>query len=319
MTKKNRTPQERADRALCSIEAGQRLGLKYRRVAQAMRDAGVQTPVTTAQARAWRVMRHTAPDWLIPLYVEAGVCKSFYRPVLCGQRATSRAGWRRCRWQDGGSGRGGELPPDHRESEMKVRTWTRAAWAAISGVTLTVALTGCSGVELGKGWGDSSSSPSPSAIAKKTFRLGEASPEKESGMLRSADAKYTVTPTRVETGTKADMEGSGLQNDDKDGAQIPVYVWSTLTHKSGTAMEIGDMDNDLVIKTDTGHRTGPLFVFMGSAKWPNCPETDDSKQLSAGQSEKVCTAFLIPEGRTAAAVEVTRGFHAEPLRWPVTG
>ncbi|WP_308120057.1 hypothetical protein [Streptomyces bambusae] len=184
-------------------------------------------------------------------------------------------------------------------------------------MTLAVVLTGCNGMDVGKGSG--SSSPSPGASARTTFKLGEAGPEMESAKQKSADAKYTVAPTRVETGTKADMDGSGLRKDDKDGPRIPVFVWSTLTHKSGSAMEVGDMDDDLVVRTNTGYRTRPLIVFMGSATWPNCPATDDSKQLSAGQSEKVCTAFLIPEGQTAAAVEVTRGFHAKPLEWPLNG
>lgn len=196
-----------------------------------------------------------------------------------------------------------------------MRVWSRAVPAAAGVVALAVALTGCNDLGLGK----SSSSSSQSPGSKKTkFALGEASPEKESQKTTSADAKFTVTPTEVKTGTTADMDNSGLKKDDKDGPQIPVYVWSTLTHKSGTAMEIGDMDNDLVIKTDSGQRTRALLVMMGDAKWPNCPEPDAQKKLSPGQSEKICTAFLIPEGRKPVAVELLRGFQAEPLEWPVT-
>lgn len=163
-----------------------------------------------------------------------------------------------------------------------------------------------------------SDSGSDASDGKKTFRLGEAGPEEESDMQKSSGAKYTVTPTKVQTGTKADMDNSGLKKDTKDGPQIPVYVWSTLTHKSGKAMEIGDMDDDLVVKTVNGQRTRALIVLMGEAKWPNCPAPDPGKKLSAGQSEKICTAFLIPEGQKAAAVELTQGFYKEPLEWPVT-
>lgn len=204
-----------------------------------------------------------------------------------------------------------------------MRVWSRAVPAAAGAVALAVALTGCNDLGLGKSNSSSSQSPSSGsgskAGAKKTkFALGEASPAQESSKTRSADAKFTVTPTEVKTGTKADMDNSGLKKDDKDGPQIPVYVWSTLTHKSGTAMEISDMDDDLVIKTDSGQRTRALLVIMGDAKWPNCPEPDSEKQLTPGQSEKICTAFLIPEGRKPVAVELMQGFHGEPLEWPVT-
>jgi hypothetical protein len=203
-----------------------------------------------------------------------------------------------------------------------MRTWTRATPAAVGALALGLALTGCNDSGSGKSRASSGShasdSGSDASDGKKTFRLGEASPEKESDMQKSSGAKYTVTPTKVQTGTKTDMGNSGLKEDKEDGPQIPVYVWSTLTHKSGKAMEIGDMDDDLVVKTGNGQRTRALIVLMGEAKWPNCPAPDADKKLSAGQSEKICTAFLIPEGQKAAAVELTQGFYKEPLEWPVT-
>ncbi|MDQ0945969.1 hypothetical protein [Streptomyces sp. V1I1] len=203
-----------------------------------------------------------------------------------------------------------------------MRTWTRAIPAAAGVLALGLALTGCNDSGSGKSRAGSGShasdSGSDASDGKKTFRLGEASPEKESDMQASSGAKYTVTPTKVQTGTKADMDNSGLKKDKEDGPQIPVYVWSTLTHTSGKAMEVGDMDDDLVVKTVNGQRTRALIVLMGEAKWPNCPAPDTDKQLSVGQSEKICTAFLIPEGQKAAAVELTQGFYKEPLEWPVT-
>ncbi|OEJ36809.1 hypothetical protein AR457_05475 [Streptomyces agglomeratus] len=202
-----------------------------------------------------------------------------------------------------------------------MRTWTRAVPAAIGALALALALTGCNDLGSGKNRGGSGSQASGSGSnasdEKKTFRLGEEGPEQESDMQKSSGAKYTVTPTEVRTGTKADMDNSGLRKDKEDGPQIPVYVWSTLTHKSGPAMEVGDMDDDLVIRADSGLRTRALLVMLGAAKWPNCPEPEAEKKLSPGQSEKICTAFLIPEGQKPTAVEVTRGFHNEPLEWPV--
>ncbi|MFD5422036.1 hypothetical protein ACFWJT_28945 [Streptomyces sp. NPDC127069] len=103
-----------------------------------------------------------------------------------------------------------------------------------------------------------------------------------------------------------------LLKDDKDGPQIPVFVWSTLTHKSGTPMELGDMDNDIMIRTESGLRTR-------SAKWADCPPVQSTKTLGPGQSEKVCTAFLIPAGQKPAAVELFRGYNAEPAQWPLGG
>ncbi|MFE9394288.1 hypothetical protein [Streptomyces flavidovirens] len=33
---------------------------------------------------------------------------------------------------------------------------------------------------------------------------------------------------------------------------------------------------------------------------------------------KIRTVFLIPHGQKAAAVDLTHGFHSEPLEWPVS-
>lgn len=186
--------------------------------------------------------------------------------------------------------------------------------AAMGALVLAVVLTGCNGSDADDGGKSSGASDD-----KTTYRLGEASPPQESSMQKSKDATFTVTPTKVETGTKADMDNSGLDKDKDDSPKIPVYVWATVTHKNGTAMEVGDMDDDLIVKTDKGERTKALIVIMGEAKWPDCPAPDTEKKLSPGQSEKICKAFLIPEGQRAAAVELSRGFTKEPLEWPVNG
>ncbi|WP_307821663.1 hypothetical protein [Streptomyces coffeae] len=195
--------------------------------------------------------------------------------------------------------------------------------ATLGAVALAVALTGCNGSDSkGKSDGKKKGKVSSSAPAKKeqqTFRLGEASPPQKSDMKESSGATFTVTPTKVVTGTKAEMDASGLKKDKEDGPQIPVHVWSTLTHKSGKAMEIDDMDDDLVMRTNVEKRTRALIVLLGEAKWKDCPAPDDTKKLTPGQSEKICTTFLIPEGQKAAAVELTQGFYNEPLEWPVKG
>ncbi|MFE3899931.1 hypothetical protein ACFXPY_06065 [Streptomyces sp. NPDC059153] len=195
-----------------------------------------------------------------------------------------------------------------------MRTWNRAVPAAVGALALAVVLTGCNDSDSGKGGLDSGSSSSED---RTTYRLGEASPPQESTMQKSKGSKFTVTPTKVQTGTKADMDNSGLDKDKDEAPKVPVYVWSTLTHKSGKPMEVGDMDDDLVVKTDKGERTKALIVIMGDAKWPNCPAPDTGKKVSPGQSEKICTAFLIPEGQKAAAVQLSQGFYKDPLEWPV--
>ncbi|WP_254885859.1 hypothetical protein [Streptomyces sp. NA02950] len=195
--------------------------------------------------------------------------------------------------------------------------------ATLGAVALAVALVGCNdsdskGKSDGKKDKGAASSSGPEK-KKQTFRLGEASPPQKSDMQKSSGATFTVTPTKVVTGTKAEMDASGLKKDKEDGPQIPVHVWSTLTHKSGKAMEIGDMDDDLVVRTNVEKRTRALIVILGEAKWKDCPAPDTDKKLTAGQSEKICTTFLIPEGQKAAAVELTQGFYSEPLEWPVKG
>lgn len=195
-----------------------------------------------------------------------------------------------------------------------MRTSTRAVPAAVGVLALTVVVAGCNGADSEEGRPSSASS---TAQEQNTYRLGQASPAQKSSMQDSAGATYAVTPTKVVTGTAADVDNSGLEKDASDGPQVPVYVWSTLTHKSGKAMRLGDMDDDLVVKTSGGQRTRALIVLLGQAKWPDCPPFDTDKKLSAGQSEQICTAFLIPAGQKASAVELTQGFYKEPLEWPV--
>jgi hypothetical protein len=188
------------------------------------------------------------------------------------------------------------------------------------GVATAITLTACStGSDTGAAGHNKSSSSTTSADQEKsTFRLGEASPVQESQMRASRGAAYTVTPTKVVTGTKDDFDHSGLEQDKEDGAQVPVYVWVTLTHKSGKPMALSDMDDDLVVRTDSGQRTRALIVLLGQAKWPSCPPFDSDTKLAAGQSKSLCTAFLIPQTQKAAAVELTQGFYNKPLQWPVT-
>ncbi|WP_229866152.1 hypothetical protein [Streptomyces spinoverrucosus] len=182
-----------------------------------------------------------------------------------------------------------------------------------------MALSGCgdSGTGKDKNGSEARAAGDKASDSKSTYRLGEASPPQESTMQKYKGSTFTVTPTKVETGTKADLDKSGLQLDESDSSKVPVYVSATLTHTSGKAMTVGDMDDDLILKTDKGERTQAVIVLMGQAKWPNCPAPDTEKQLSAGQSEKICKVFLISEGQKAAAVELSQGFTADPLEWPV--
>ncbi|WP_326689302.1 hypothetical protein OIE63_20475 [Streptomyces sp. NBC_01795] len=199
-----------------------------------------------------------------------------------------------------------------------MRRWSRAVPAVVGAVVLTVALTGCNGSgKSGEKGGDKSGSSS-SSEDKTTFKLGEASPTQTNDGAK-AKGKWTVTPTKVETGTVEDMENSGLEKDKKDGPQVPVFVSSTLKHQSGDPMEIGDMNDDLIVKTDKDKRTRELIVLMGDAKWKNCPTTDTEKKLKPGDQEKICGVFLVPEGQKPAAVELSRGFNSPPLEWPVKG
>ncbi|MFB8350636.1 hypothetical protein ACFXI8_01000 [Streptomyces niveus] len=207
-----------------------------------------------------------------------------------------------------------------------MRTWTRAVPAALGALALALALAGCNDTDSGKsgkgsgyGSGSDSGSSDDKADDKTTYRLGEASPPQESTMQATKDSTFTVTPTKVLTGTEADMAESGLDLAELPGPKVPVYVWSTLTHKSGKPMPVGDMDDDLVVRTDQDDRTKALLVLMGDATWPDCPAPDTEKELSEGQSAEICTTFLITRGEKAAAVELTQGFYNDPLEWPVKG
>ncbi|CAL9453233.1 hypothetical protein SUDANB1_02481 [Streptomyces sp. enrichment culture] len=200
-----------------------------------------------------------------------------------------------------------------------MRTWTtRAVPAAVGVLALTAALTGCNDSATGKAKSNGTpEADGKAADARTVYRLGEASPPQESGMTRSKGSTFTVTPVKVETGTKADVEKSGVKLDKSDGPQVPVYVTVRYAHESGKAMPLGDMDDDLVVRTSANQRTKALLVILGQATWPNCPAPDTEKQLGAGQSETVCTAFLIPASQTPAAVELTQGYYKPPLEWPV--
>ncbi|MEW2576872.1 hypothetical protein [Streptomyces syringium] len=131
-------------------------------------------------------------------------------------------------------------------------------------------MTGSDDSGSGKSRSDSGSHASDSGSGtsdgKKTFQLGEAGPEQDSAKTASVGAKYTVTPTKVQTGTKADMDSSGLEKDERNGPHTPVYVWSTLTHWSGNAMKVGDMDSNLALRTAQDQRTRALIVWMGVAR-----------------------------------------------------
>ncbi|MFJ4623642.1 hypothetical protein [Streptomyces sp. NPDC088812] len=186
----------------------------------------------------------------------------------------------------------------------------RTSYALAGALVLVTGLAGCTGV----GSGSSDAQPSGGAsTSRTTLRLGEASPVQESVASASKGARYTVAVTQVQTGTEADMDNSGLEQDATDQPTIPVYVRATLSHKGGKAMRIGDMTTDLMI-----NRTRALIVIMGRATWPDCPLFDTEKKLSAGQSEKVCQVFLIPAGEKPAAVELWQGYYNDPLRWLVT-
>ncbi|ARF72624.1 hypothetical protein B7C62_10315 [Kitasatospora albolonga] len=196
------------------------------------------------------------------------------------------------------------------------RTLTRAVPAALAAIALTVTLAGCGGALSDTGKSDGAA-PSGSPDDRKTFRLGESSPQQGGLKKDEGGATYTVTPTKVVTGTSEDVNKSGLDKSQLKGPRVPVHVWSTLTHTGGKPMRIGAMDGDLVIRTDRGDRTKALLVMWGDVTWPNCPEPDSEKKLAKGTSEKICTTFLITRGEKPTAVELEQGFHSEPLEWPV--
>lgn len=199
-----------------------------------------------------------------------------------------------------------------------MRTWTRAVPKALGALALALVLAGCNDIDSGKS-GKGSGSGSGSSDDRTTYRLGEASPPQKSTMQATKDSTFTVTPTKVLTGTEADMAKSGLDLAELPGPKVPVYVWTTLTHKSGKPVPVGDMDGDLVVRTDQDDRTKALLVLMGDATWPDCPAPETEKELSKGQSAEICTTFLITRGEKAAAVELTQGFYNDPLEWPVKG
>ncbi|MEU1404784.1 hypothetical protein ABZ471_20845 [Streptomyces sp. NPDC005728] len=118
--------------------------------------------------------------------------------------------------------------------------------------------------------------------------------------------------TTAQTGTKRDMDQSGLEQDPTKRPTVPVYVRANLSHKSGKPMKVGDMTTDLMI-----NRTKALIVLMGEATWPDCPPFGTEKKLSAGQSQTVCQVFLIPAGEKPAEVQLWQGFYNDPVRWRV--
>ncbi|WP_154675665.1 hypothetical protein [Parafrankia elaeagni] len=68
--------QRRADRALCPISVAQVLGIPVHAVADAMRWAGVDEPLTVAQARSWRAMTSEPPGWMVELFTETAARRS---------------------------------------------------------------------------------------------------------------------------------------------------------------------------------------------------------------------------------------------------
>ncbi|MDJ1131737.1 hypothetical protein [Streptomyces iconiensis] len=200
------------------------------------------------------------------------------------------------------------------------RRWSRALPVAAGAVVLAVALTGCDGKKGGDHKSDAGSGGSGGSGGtdekKTSFQLGEASPTQTNDGAK-AKGKWTVTPTKAETGTEKELAASGLDREDEK-PEVPVFVWSTLRHQGGDPMTVRDMKTDINVKTDGGKRVGELIVLMGDAKWrDDCPAVDAEKKLKKGDVEKVCTVYLVPKGQKAAAVELSQGFHSPPLEWPV--
>ncbi|MCK9902161.1 hypothetical protein MXD63_19035 [Frankia sp. Cpl3] len=75
-TSRRTLAQRRADRALCSIPVAQVLGIPVHTVADAMRWAGVDEPLTVTQARSWRAMASEPPGWLAELFTETAARRS---------------------------------------------------------------------------------------------------------------------------------------------------------------------------------------------------------------------------------------------------
>ncbi|MFD3970362.1 hypothetical protein [Streptomyces cyaneofuscatus] len=172
-----------------------------------------------------------------------------------------------------------------------------------------MALTGCNDTE------DPKSKPKETE-QQTSFRLGEASPPQEhESSQEGKTTTYTVTPTRVETGTKADMKNSGLDLDDLEGPRIPIFVRSTLTVTDGDPLRIRVMTGDLAIRTTQGDRTKALLVYWGEATWPNCPEHNAEKKVAKGKPQEICTPFLVTPFSEPEAVELGQGWYKDPLEW----
>ncbi|MGP3988810.1 hypothetical protein [Streptomyces sp. 3N207] len=66
-----------------------------------------------------------------------------------------------------------------------------------------------------------------------------------------------------------------------------------------------------LVKMDRGKRTNALILFTGEAKRPNCAAADTSKKVKAGDSEKICSAFLV-RGSGGRRRRAEPGFTSEP-------
>lgn len=75
-TAKQAPAQRRADRALCPVPVAQILHIPVRVVADAMREVGIDEPLTVAQAKSWRAMTSEPPGWMTALLVEAATRRS---------------------------------------------------------------------------------------------------------------------------------------------------------------------------------------------------------------------------------------------------
>ncbi|MFJ3973414.1 hypothetical protein ACIPYR_35450 [Streptomyces parvus] len=191
-----------------------------------------------------------------------------------------------------------------------MRRW-RSAVSTVSALALAVALSGCNDT-------DDSKSVQSEAEQQTSFRLGEASsPQEYEGSKKSDTTTYTVTPTRVETGTEADMKNSGLDLDELEGPRIPIFVRSTLTVTDGNPLQIRVMAGDLAMRTAQGERTKALLVMWGEATWPNCPDHNAEKKVVKGKPQEICTTFLVTRGSKPDAVELGQGWYKDPLEWPV--
>ncbi|WP_371621597.1 hypothetical protein OG245_00825 [Streptomyces sp. NBC_01116] len=79
---------------------------------------------------------------------------------------------------------------------------------------------------------------------------------------------------------------------------------------------IRQMVGDLDLRTEQGDRTKALLVMVGEANCPE-PEPEPEKEVSRGQSEKICTTFLITRDDEPAAVELIQGWHSDLPEWPL--